>query len=298
MRLVSRGDRLVEQGKRRADGEGILIATDVEPVRRDAVEPLHLEGRDEFKSRQTVLQLSKVPQGSRREQIAVGRGALAVDDRERVGRRQEVLRELHERLKRDRAEQLAVGGVVEEVEPPLQDVGLVGSFARQSAAVPWNSGGSAEESGHRTGFGKADGVGLVDEVLDFLGGDQAVVIGVDQRQVVMRHQIVERDRAFDRGDGVAHADPRIGRILVAAEENLRRGRSRGGCRAADAADAADAARARGRNRESVGVEGDVVDGGDGRPLEDGVDAVGRGVLAKIDQRLRPIVERSNADGSG
>ena len=81
--------------------------------------------------RQEVLQVVEVALGGRVEQEAVGRGPLAVVDDERVGRGQQVVGQHLELGDRDRAVELAVGGVVEEVEPPLEDVGLVGLLAER-----------------------------------------------------------------------------------------------------------------------------------------------------------------------
>ena len=87
---------------------------------------------DELVVRLDVLQVGEVPLGLRVEQEAVGRGPLAVDDRVRVGRGEQVVGQQLELVDRDPAVELAVGRVVEEVEPALEDVGLVGLLAEEA----------------------------------------------------------------------------------------------------------------------------------------------------------------------
>ena len=155
------------------------------------------------------------------DQVAVARGRLAVDDRELVGRRQEVVGEHPELVDRDGAVELAVGGVVKEVEPSLEDVGLVGPLAdgRQGrAGADRRPAGPAEQAGHGAGLGQADRRGLVDEVLDLLGGDEAVLVGVDQVESPLAKQVVQGLLALDGGDRVADIDPRVFAEMGAADE--------------------------------------------------------------------------------
>ena len=108
---------------RRVDVTHKLV--DAEPVRRDVAVLQQCALGNELELGQEVLQVVEVAHRARIEQEAVGRGPLAVGDRVRVGERQQRVREHLELGDRDAAVELAVGRVVEEVEPALECAGLV-----------------------------------------------------------------------------------------------------------------------------------------------------------------------------
>ena len=117
------------------------------------------------------------------------------------------MREHLELRDRDAAVELAVGRVVEEVEAALECTGLVGLLAEDRGGGGGRRGGAAEEPGHGAGLGQAHRRGVVDEGLQLLGGDDAVVVRVDVVEVVVLEQVVDRLCPFDRGDGIADGDP-------------------------------------------------------------------------------------------
>ena len=88
---------------------------------------------------------------------------------------------------------------------------LIGVFVEQGivqSRLDQRAGGrAAEQSGHGPRLGQALLSGRVGEVLDLLGRDQAIIIRVDQREVVVIKQVIDRDCAFDRGDGVSNRHP-------------------------------------------------------------------------------------------
>ena len=88
---------------------------------------------------------------------------------------------------------------------------------------------------------------IVHEVRELLGGDDAVVVGIDVLPVVVRGEVVDRLVALDRRDGVGHVDRGVGPV--------------GG-----------SARQRGRSGDAAAVVG--IGRRHGRPGQDAVDAAG------------------------
>ena len=83
-----------------------------------------------------MLQGDEVALGGRVEQEAVGRGSLAIGDRVGVGRRQQDAAQHLVFVDRDRAVELAVGGVVEEVESALLGGRIVGILVEDLVVEP------------------------------------------------------------------------------------------------------------------------------------------------------------------
>jgi hypothetical protein len=149
-----------------------------------------------------VLQIVEVADGRRIDQETIGRGTLAVVDRISVGQWQERVREHLVLGDGDAAIERAVGRVVEEVEAALEGTGLVGLFAEDRRRGRGRGGGPAQEPGHGAGLGQAHRRGIVLEGLELLRRDDAVVIRVDDREVFVADEVLDRFCSFDRGDGI------------------------------------------------------------------------------------------------
>ena len=109
---------------------------------------------------------------------------------------------------------------------------------------------------------------VVDEVRELLGGDHAVVVGVDILPVVVREEVIDRVVALDRRDGVGDVDGGVG-----TDTSCRPGKV-------------------GRRGDAAAVVG--IERRHGRPGQDAVDAAGivpgrqvlEGVLAEV-ERIDP-----------
>ncbi len=133
--------------------------------------------------RQRALQGDEITLRRRSQEEAVGRSTLPIGHVVSIRRWEQDPAQHLELVDRDRAVELAVGRVVEEVEPPLLGGRIVGvlveDFIVDSGLDGTVSRRAAQECGHRSGFGHPVGRGRVDEVLHFLRGDDLVVVDVD-----------------------------------------------------------------------------------------------------------------------
>ena len=109
-------------------------------------------------------------------------------------------------LERDLAFELAVGGEVEEVEPPLLDTGRVGLLVELGEVLSQRRRGrrrsAAQQGGHGAGFGQTHRGRLVHEFCNVLRRHDVSPVGDDGENVVLL-EVVDGNGALDGRDGIA-----------------------------------------------------------------------------------------------